>query len=235
MRAWILVSFLAAACGPKEVPPAPAAASLAPAPVAAEPEPEPPAPAEVVPVEKAPPKDNVDLFVTVTRADGKKHEGRIRVLERSTDWFGEEDWTTDPTDLKVTLEAGGKEMDVDWKTLRSVTIKFAKVSPENTDCFYDSEFSPWMYACTLNSDSTAVTTDGKTWKVTGRHKWRLTFLDGTTEEFWLFKHPARMHDPKTYDIDVEADQLENVALYEELQNRLWVEAKTVVTGVTIKP
>ncbi|MBN1335404.1 MAG: hypothetical protein JXB39_05540 [Deltaproteobacteria bacterium] len=236
MRAWILSSLFLVACGPKAAPPQPAAEPEAAPPVVAEPEPEAAPPVEVAPPpEPEPPKDNADFFASVTRADGKKHEGRVRLLERSTDWFAEADWSIDPPDLKVTLEGDGKEIEADWKNIRSIVIKYGKVSPENTDCFYDSEFSPWMYTCTLKGDSSATTTDGKTWKVTSRHKWRFTFLDGTTEEFWLYKHPARMQDPKTYDIDVEADQLENVLLYEELQNRLWVEAKTIVTSVAIKP
>ncbi|MFH1466716.1 MAG: hypothetical protein ABIO70_20185 [Pseudomonadota bacterium] len=217
-------------CG-KKAPPVPAAQpEPAPAPApAAEPEPEQPEP-EVAPAAPAGPAVNVDLQVTVNRADGSHHSGHVWLLERSTDWYGEEDWSVDADDIRLQIDAGKGESKSRWEDLKKVTVSIAKVS-ESSDCTYDSNYTPWMYDCTLRNQGQAVTTDGKTWDVTDRHKWRLTFDDGSTEEFWLSKYPARQQDEATVGLDSAG---ENYDLYIALQDRLREEVKTMVTGITVQ-
>jgi len=226
---FISLGFLAG-CG-KKAPPVPAAQpEPAPAAVAAadpEPEPEP----EAAPAPSAGPSTNVDLQITLTRADGARHAGHVRLVERSTDWYGEEDWTSAASDVRLQVEGAGGESKAAWKDLRKLTVTIAKVS-EASDCSYDSNYTPWMYDCTLRNLGQAVTTDGKTWTITDRYKWRLTFDDGSSEEFWLSKHPARQQDETAVGLDSVG---ENYDLYIGLQDRLREEAKTMVTGITVQP
>ena len=181
-------------------------------------------------IEQASQVSNVDLKVTVTHNDGSAHAGRVVRLARSTDWYGEADWTTSSGDVKLQLEGSDGERSVDWSEIKSVTIKIAKVS-ESTDCTYDSNFSPWMYDCTLRNQASAVTRDGRSWEVTSRHKWRLTYDDDSSEEFWLYKHPARMQDIRTVSLSDASG--ENYDLYIELQDRLREEVKTMVSGISL--
>lgn len=233
MRGSSLVLFLsfAIACGEKTPPEAAAAASPeaapAPAPEAAAAEPEP----EVAPEpEAAPaPTTNVDLQVTVTLNDGGRKAGHVSRIERSTDWYGEEDWTTDLGDVKLQLEGNGTEYKSPWPEIKKITVAIGKVS-ESSDCTYDSNYTPWMYDCTLRNKGTAVTADGRSWDITDRHKWRLTFDSGESVEFWLYKHPAREQDAETVGLDSTG---ENYDLYITLQDRLREEVKTMVTGVTV--
>ncbi len=183
-------------------------------------------------IEQASQVSNVDLKITVTHNDGSAHAGRVVRLARSTDWYGEEDWSHAAGDIKLQLEGSGGEIAADWAEIKSITVKIAKVS-ESTDCTYDSNFSPWMYDCTLRNQASAVTRDGRSWEVTSRHKWRFTYDDDSSEEFWLYKHPARMQDTRTVNLSDASG--ENYDLYIELQDRLREEVKTMVTGITVTP
>lgn len=225
MRILSLILLLVA-CGPKKTP-EPAAEAPAPAPVVEptpEPEPEPEPPADVV---------NADLNVTVATAGGTTQSGHVKRIERSTDWFGEEGWTTEEGDLKLSLEKGNEAREVTWAEVKSVSVVPGKI-PADVDCVYDSNFSPWMYDCTVKTTATVALKDGSTgWTVANRHKWRLTFDDGSQSEFWLYKHPAREQDEKV--VDLETTNPENTDLYVKLQERLRNEAKTtMVTKVTIQ-
>lgn len=220
--------LLLAACGPKTPPPAPAEPAPAPAPVAAaEPEPEP------EPEPPAPPPSNADFNATVTRADGTATSGHVKRVERSTDWFGEADWSTEAKDVKLSLEKGNTGKDVTWAEIKSIAIVPGKV-PADADCVYDSNWTPWMYDCTVKTAPTFTLKDGSTgWTTTDRHKWRLTLDNDTSVEFWLYKHPARQQDEKV--VDLETTNPENFELYSALQDRLRQEIKTtMVTKVSVQ-
>ena len=229
MRTLSLILLLTA-CGPKKAPET-TAAEPAPAPVAAAeptPEPEP----EVAP-EPPPEVINSDLSITVGRAGGASKAGKVKRIERSTDWFGDEGWSTEPKDLKLALEKGNSAKDVTWAEVKSIAVVPGKV-PADADCVYDSNFQPWMYDCTVKTTATVTLKDGTTgWVVTNRHKWRFTYEDNSQEEFWLYKHPAREQDDKVVDLDTTNP--ENMDLYVKLQERLKSELKTtLVTKVTVQ-
>jgi hypothetical protein len=217
------LAFLAA-CGEKAPPAAPpVAAPVAPAPVAA-PEPTPPpAPVEV---------KNADMNVMVTFADGTTKGGHVKRIERSTDFFGDEGWTTETKDLVISAEGAGAYQKMPWTQVKLVTVKAGAI-PAEVDCVYDSNFTPWMYDCTINTVGTLTSADGKKWTVDNRHKWRFTFDDDSSVEFWLKKHPAREQDEKVVDLDTSNP--ENLALYTKLNARLRTEVKSsLVVKVEIK-
>jgi hypothetical protein len=215
--------FFAGACAAKKTKtPEPAAAppaateQVAPEPEAA---PEPPADAP-----------NADLNVSIKTGDGQLKKGHVKRIERSVDWFADQGWTDEAKSLVITLEAAGKERDVPWTDIASITVKPGSFA--DLDCVYDSNFTPWMYDCTLKTTATVKTKDGATGLVTNRHKWKLTFDDGSTSEFWLFKHPARQQDDR--EIDIDSTEPENLQLYKTLSTRLRQEvATTMVVSITV--
>jgi hypothetical protein len=223
-RLLMLVLFAGLACAAKKdkKPPEPAAAPPPPAAEAApEPEAEPTPPPEV---------KNADMYVSIRSADGQMKKGHVKKIERSVDWFADQGWTDDAKDLKITIESAGKERDITWSDVAAITIKPGPLS--DVDCVYDSQFTPWMYDCTLKTTATLKTKDGATGLVTNRHKWKFTFDDDSTDEFWLFKHPARQQDDR--EIDIDSTEPENVALYKTLSQRLKLEAATsLVVSITI--
>jgi hypothetical protein len=236
---WIFVLGFAVACGEK----APPEASAEPTQAAATPAPEPTEPAvEAPPVEEAPveaapapapepaiPASNADLQITVSFNDGSSKAGHVWLVERSTDWYAEEDWTSAAGQVKLQLEGNGTEIMAPWSEIKKIQVVIAKVS-ESSDCTYNSDFRPWMYDCTLRNKGTATTVDGRSWDITDRHKWRVSFDGGDSAEFWLYKHPARQQDEETVGLDSTG---ENYDLYIGLQDRLREEVKTMVTGVTV--
>lgn len=185
---------------------------------------------EEKPVEPAPPATNADFKAVVTMADGTAKSGHVKLIERSTDWYAEEDWTSDASELKLSLETDSEMRSVTWKDISSVKIVVPKVS-DSTDCTYDSDYTPWMYDCTLKTTGEAVTTDGKSWKIETRNKWRFTFDDDSTVEFWLKKYPSRMQDTRTVQLSDATG--ENYDLYIELQDRLREDVKTMPIGIKI--
>ena len=229
MRMLSLILLLTA-CGPKNAPENAGTAPVAPVapPVEATPEPEPEAEAE-----PPPPIVNANLNITVGHASGSSKVGKVTRIERSSDWFGEEGWSTDAKDLKLSLAKVNSARDATWEEVKSIAIVPGKV-PADADCVYDSNFSPWMYDCTVKTTATVPLKDGSAgWIVANRHKWRFTYEDGATEEFWLLKHPAREQDEKVVDLDT--NNPENMDLYIKLQDRLKSEIKTtMVTKVTVQ-
>lgn len=119
-------------------------------------------------------------------------------------------------------DAGSASKDFAWTDVKTLTLVPGKI-PTDVDCIYESDFSPWMYDCTLKTTSTAVLKDNSKWTVTTLNKWRFTFEDGESVEFWVFKHHAREQDEKVVDLDTK--DAENLALYTKLQNRLREEVK----------
>lgn len=188
--------------------PAPAAAEPAPAP-----EPEPAPPVEVGPVS---PK-NVSFSVTLGYADGSTKAGKVTGLERTSDFNGDEGWTSDASKLKLTVEGSGTEKQVAWTDLKSVAITPGKI-PDDLDCTYSSDFSPWMYECTLRTTSAAALKDGSKGNVTNRHKWKLWFEDGSTVELQVYKYTVRQQDDRELQFGDEAG--ENFAIYTKLQQQI---------------
>src|SRR6185369_14306310 len=142
-RLLMLVLFAGLACAAKKdkKPPEPAAAPPPPAAEAApEPEAEPTPPPEV---------KNADMYVSIRSADGQMKKGHVKKIERSVDWFADQGWTDDAKNLKLTIEAAGKERDITWADVASISIKPGPLS--DVDCVYDSQFTPWMYDCTLKT------------------------------------------------------------------------------------
>lgn len=217
-------TLLLAACGEKKAPEVAAAppppVEVAPAPA---PEPEPAAPVDV---------KNADLNVVITMADGSTKAGHVKRVERSADFFGDDAWSTEKKDLVIAAEGNGAYQKLPWTDVKLITVK-PGVVPTDVDCVYDSNFTPWMYDCTLNTVATLTGADGKKWTVDNRNKWRFTFDDDSSVEFWLKKHPAREQD--TAVVELETTNPENLELYKKLQARLKLEVKsTLVVKVEIK-
>ena len=229
MHRFLLLSLTTLiACGPK-APPAPAAApEPAPAPTP-EPVPEPEPESEPEPVVTKP-VNNADLNVTLTWTDGRSVSGKVVRVERSEDWYAEDGWTDRDLKLTVTLEGNGTEIEAPWTDIQGVDIAYG-TSRSDIDCTYDSAYLPWMYMCVLRTTPAVKTTDGKAWSANGRHMWRFTFEDGTAEEFYLYKLPARSQDDRTPEPGVEMP--ENAALYAELQSQVLQAAKSSLKSIKI--
>ena len=222
----LLLPLLLLGCGekkPPEVAAAPAPVVVAPAP-APEPEPE-PEPAEPVAV------SNVSMNVTITYADGSTKSGHVKGLERSEDLYADEGWTTEANRLKLDGESGSNATSLKWDQVKSISIKPGTV-PADVSCSYDSNWTPWMYDCTVATTSTITLKDGAKWTAATRHKWRMTFDDDSTAEFWIWKWPAREQDTETVSLDTVNP--EKPELYTKLQQQLRQELKTiVVTNISI--
>jgi hypothetical protein len=223
MRRLLLLLLFAGSCAAKKAPKAPEPAPAETPTAAPEPEPE---------AEPAPPPDapNADMNVSIKTADGQLKKGHVKRIERSVDWFADQGWTDEAKSLVLTVEAAGKEKDVPWTDVSSITVKPGSFA--DLDCVYDSQFTPWMYDCTLKTSAAVKLKDGSVGAITNRHKWKLTFDDGSTSEFWLFKHPARQQDDR--EIDIDSTEPENLELYKTLSARLRKEAATtLVVSITV--
>ena len=225
----LTLALVLVACGPK-TPPTPAASEAAAtatapaAPVAAaapEPEPEP----EIA----APPASNASFTAKLTFADGRVKQGKVVRVERGDDWYAESGWVDSASKLMVTLEGNGTQKDVKWDDIGTIDIKYGDRS--SLDCSYDSAFNPWMYMCALRTTSTAKTDDGGSWSIASRHKWRFSFSDGTSEEFYILKLPERAQDTK--EVDINDTVTENYELYGRLQTDAMANAKKSLTRIEI--
>ncbi len=228
MSSLLLGLALTFACGGKKA--APEAAASAPPPVAA-----PAAPAPAPEPEPAPPParvNNADMMVSIKYADGTFKNGKVVHIERSEDFYGDAGWIDQGRKLVIDGEAGSNASSIAWTDVKTVTVTPGKV-PADVSCTYTTEFTPWMYDCTLNTTGKVVDRSGKTWTVANRHKWRFTFEDDSQVEFWLFKHSARQQDETVVDLDTENP--ENLALYGKLQNQLRSDLRTnFVVSVTVQ-
>lgn len=207
---------------PAPVPVPEVAPAAAPAP---EPPPEPaPPPAPVIP-------KNANLTVSLTRQDGTSKAGKVTGIERSGDFYGDAEWVTDDSKLTLTVEVGTTEKSVKWTDVKSVTVVAGKLG-ENVDCTYSSDFSPWMYECTLRNDVSVVLKDGTKGKITSRHMWNFYFEDGEKIQFTLYKYFVREQD----DRDVQlGDDAENMALYTKLQDRIRTDMKgSMIKAITLQ-
>jgi len=171
---------------------------------------------------------NIDLGATVTFADGTRTEGRLIRVERTKDWYGEEGWVDTPQKLTLALEGNGTALDAPWTDISSVDIRYG--GADEIDCQYDSGYAPYMYMCVLRTRSTATTTDGRTWEVSSRHRWRFTFADGTETEFYANKLPVREQD-----VPRPGMATENHEMYRRLQKQVLDEASHAVTHLELRP
>lgn len=174
---------------------------------------------------------NADLSVVIARADGTSSTLKVTGIERSIDFYADQGWTSDDGDLRISVEVGTTEKSVAWKDVKSVTVTPGKM-PDDLDCTYSSDFTPWMYECTIKTVASVVMKDGTKGTVNNRHKWRFTQAEGAATEFWLFKHTARMQDEGA---DGSMDAEENTKIYPRLQEQLRAELKTtLVKSVTVQ-
>ena len=219
------------ACGPKAPPassgdPGETSEPVAEAP-AAEPEPEPepepaPEPEVVAPVY------NAALNLTIKHADGSSQSGKVVRIERSVDTHGETEWSLEESDLKFYVE-GDEYKKITWNDVKSVNVKVEK---EEFDCLYLSDFTPWMYECSIKIVSKITTKDGKKYVADSSKKWRFTFSDDTSAEFWMKRHYARAQDDRTIGIDDTVTQ--NSDLYKQLQDQLRSDLGTLTQSITIQ-
>jgi hypothetical protein len=227
----LFLTLVAAKGGGKKkdapAPPPPTDAPAATAPAA-------PAPA---PVEEAPPAPppvlhNADLSISVTYADGTSKAGKVTGIERTVDFYGDEGWTNEDGKLKLTVESGSSEKQVSWKDVKSLAVVAGKI-PDEVDCTYSSDFTPWMYECTLRTTVNAVLKDGSKGTVTNRHRWRFSYDDGSKVELAVYKYTVREQDDR--DVQFGEEQVENFALYTRLQDKLRTEAKsTLVKAISVQ-
>lgn len=215
----LIVALALTGCGPKEAPPV--ASAEAPPPAAPETAPEtvveepPPPPPEV---------NNADFQVTLTASDGTKVSGHVKRIERGEDTYGES-WTTEDKDLKFYVEGKGEYKKISWSEVKRIAISIPNTKDFN--CLYSSEYSPWMYECSVKLKSTVTTKDGKSYLADSGHKWKFVTDDDAEHEFWLKKHYSREQDEKVVDLDVTNP--ENPALYGKLQTQLRVDMKSSLT------
>jgi len=188
-------------------------------------------PAPEPPQEPAPVRtNNVSFNITITRADGSTKSMAVKGLERSEDFHADKGWTSNPADLKFTVEVIGKgEKEVAWTDVKSITIVPGKM-PDDVDCSYNSDFNPFMYECSIRTTTTAVLKDGTKGPVTTRNLWRLSDGEGAVE-FYLYKHTERMQgDPVP-----GQDQEEDAGMYSKLQQNMRETLKTkLVKSITIQ-
>jgi hypothetical protein len=210
----LFLTLIAAKGGKKKGEPAPApapapAAEPAPAPEAPPPAPEePPAPKVV---------KNADFSATLTYANGTTKSGKVQGVERTVDFVGDEGWTDEAGKIKLTIEMGGTEKQAEWKDVKSIAITPGKM-PDDVDCTYSTEQSPWMYECVLRTTTVATLKDGTKGNISARHRWRFTWADGNTTEFTVYKHVVR--EPDDREIEFGQEVTENTALYTRLQDKI---------------
>lgn len=193
------------------------------------PETPPPAAPEAPPVPEEPPPPpmpvvvkNANLTITLTFADGTTKSGHVTGIERTVDFVGDQGWTSDAKDLKFTVESGSSEKSATWDQVKSISVTPGKV-PDDIDCTYSSDFSPWMYECTLRTTTSVVLKDGTKGNITNRNHWRFTYEDGSTLEFQVYKYTVREQDSVELQYGDEAN--ENLKLYTKLQDQIRTDAK----------
>lgn len=222
----LFLGLIAAKGSKKSEPAAPAPAPAPAAEPAPAPEPEPAAPAEPEVVR------NADFNVTITYADGTTKAGHVKGVERTVDFYGDSGWTHDESDLRLTVESGTSEKQVAWKDVKSIAITPGKM-PDEVDCTYSSDFTPWMYDCTIRTATVATMKDGTKGNVANRHRWRFTLDDGAQVELQVFKYSVREQDERT--VEFGDERTENYALYTKLQDRLRTDVKTaIIKSITVQ-
>ena len=173
---------------------------------------------------------NADFGVTLTAADGTKHTGHIKRIERGEDTYAAS-WTTADKAMSFYVEGNGEYKKIEWTDVKRVSISIPNA--KDFDCLYSSDFSPWMYECSLKLKATVTTKDGKSYAADSGKKWKFVTDDGTAHTFWLKKHYARQQDEKV--VGLEVGNPENYALYGALQAQLRTEIKgSLIKSIVIQ-
>jgi hypothetical protein len=189
-----------------------------------------PAPAASAPEAAPASVTNADLRATLAYADGSTKSMHVTRIERTVDFYGDEGWTTDDGKLKLTVESGGKEKQVAWKDVKSISVVPGKI-PDEVDCTYSSDFTPWMYECTLRTTANVTLKDGSKGTIGNRHRWRFSG-EGGPVEFSVFKYTVREQDTSSADF---GDAEENHGLYAKLQQQVRADAKgALLKSVTVQ-
>jgi hypothetical protein len=201
--------------------------------VAAAPAPE--APATVPAPEAAPGVKNISMGAALAFGDGTSKSGRVQGVERTTDAY-DQDWSSDAKHLVLEVEIGTKEIAVPWTQVKTLTITpGVATGPKNEfSCEYTSDTDPHTYSCILPTTSSVVLKDGTKGNVVTRKRWRFTYEDGSTVEFYAYKLKASAPDDRELGFG-DADT-ENAALYAKLQTQIRADLKArFVKSVTITP
>ena len=173
---------------------------------------------------------NAALNLTIKHADGSSQSGKVVRIERSVDTHGETDWSTEESDLRFYVEGNEEYKKITWNDVKSVSVTVPK--KKDFDCLYLSDFTPWMYECSIKIVSKVTTKDGKKYAADSSKKWRFTFSDDTSAEFWMKRHYARAQDDRTVSIDDTVTQ--NSELYKQLQDLLRSDLGTLTQSITIQ-
>lgn len=206
-----ILSFLIA-CGPK-APSTTDAVEAPPAEVVEAPPAEPEAP--VAPELPPPPTPNADFSASFTYSDGSTKSGHVMRVERSSDYYGLKDWLDTSSKLTLYGQSGSNAKDFAWTDVKSITIAPTKDAPS---CVYESEWTPWLYVCSMKTTSTLIDSTGAKWSVDSGYKWKFIFDDESSVEFWAQNYRALQQDDK--EVDLSTDVSENMELYMQLQNNL---------------
>lgn len=187
------------------------------------------APVEAAPM--APPEArNADFSVTLTAANGQKTEAHIKRIERGEDTYADS-WTTAEKAMAFYIEGNGEYKKIKWSDVKGISVSIPNA--KDFDCLYSSEFSPWMYECSIKLKATVTTKDGKSYAADSGQKWKFVTDDNTEHTFWLKKHYARQQDEEV--VGLEVGNPENYALYGALQAQLRNELKAdLITRIAIK-
>jgi hypothetical protein len=173
---------------------------------------------------------NADFSVTLTTANGAKTEAHIKRIERGEDTYADS-WTTAEKAMAFYIEGNGEYKKIKWSEVKGVSVSIPNA--KDFDCLYSSEFSPWMYECSIKLKATVTTKDGKSYAADSGQKWKFVADDNTEHTFWLKKHYARQQDKEV--VGLEAGNPENYALYGALQAQLRNEIKAnLITRIAIK-
>jgi hypothetical protein len=186
------------------------------------------------PVEASPvtPSDvrNADFSVNLTAASGEKTQAHIKRVERGEDTYANS-WTTAEKAMGFYVEGNGEYKKIKWSDVSSISVSIPNA--KDFDCLYSSEFSPWMYECSIKLKATVTTKDGKAYVADSGQKWKFVSDDNTEHTFWLKKHYARQQDEEV--VGLEVGNPENYALYGALQAQLRNEIKAgLITRIAIK-
>ena len=178
----------------------------------------------------APVERNADLKISLSTVDGKTKSGHVIRIERGEDISGEKGWKSDEKSLKFYVESAKEYKKITWAEVKSVTVKL--VDAKDVSCLYSSDFTPWMYECSVKLSAQLTTKDGKRYTADTGHKWRFYFEDGSESELWLKRHYAHQQDERQVQL---GDDTENRELYKALQNQLRSEIKsTLIKTISVQ-
>jgi hypothetical protein len=187
--------------------------------------------APVEPPPPAPPAKNADFSVTIAHTGGASTVGHVYRVERAEDIYGDKGWTDEAKKLLFYVEGTGEYKKIAWSDVNRITIRVKDVKDQS--CVYSSDYSPWMYECSVKLTSSLTTKGGKTYTADSGHKWRFFLDDDKEVEFWLKRHYSREQDSEVVGLD--HGNPENYELYGKLQQQLKDEVKSgLINSITVK-